>query len=103
MCDEMLITTSLGAIVFASIVSISPAGTPSPLINSVAPMVINVIVDPDVPRGVVNRLLEEADAIWRAGGFTFVWQRAPRESATSTRLDEAGPYQPSRLRVVIGD
>jgi hypothetical protein len=97
----MLITTSLAAVLFASSAVIAGAGAPATA--SVPPMVINVSAAPEVPTTLVKRVLDETDAIWRATGFSFVWQRAPRQVVPYARISEAGPYLPSTLRIVIGE
>ena len=45
-------------------------------------------------------MLAETEAIWRASGVTFVWQRAPRVAATSSG---AGPFLPNTLHLIIGN
>jgi hypothetical protein len=47
-------------------------------------LTVNVSASP------VSRVLAETDAVWRYSGFTFAWQRLPREAAVAT------------LQVVIG-
>jgi hypothetical protein len=98
----MLIATSLATVLFAAAVSASAGADASPVATSVPPMVITLAIAPGVSASLVTRVLAETDAIWRAGGFSFVWQRAVPLTAAS-RLDQPEPYRPSTLRVVIGE
>jgi hypothetical protein len=66
-------------------------------------MVITWSSAPEITASLVKRVLEETDAIWRASGFSFVWQRAAREAVPYARLAEIGPHVPATLRVVIGE
>ena len=54
------------------------------------PMIVNVTTAAERLASLVTRVLDEADAIWRAAGFTFVWRRAAREVAPYARDGEAG-------------
>lgn len=54
-------------------------------------MVVNVTAATDISRSLVTATLHEADAIWRAAGFRFIWERNPTLAAAATGL-----------RVVIG-
>ena len=97
----MLTATSLAAVLFASsalAAGAGPAATPS-----TPPMVVTWSSAPEVSASLVKRVLDETDAIWRASGFSFVWQRASREAIPYARLAETGPYVPATLRVVIGE
>ncbi len=51
-----------------------------------AALTINVSASPDIAPALVSRVLAETDAIWRYSGFTFAWQRAPREAAAALRV-----------------
>jgi hypothetical protein len=99
-----LIATGLAAALIAA-ASFVPEGTdasaasPSPT----PPVAINVLVAPEVSAALVSRILAETSAIWRSGGFEFVWQRVAREALPFASLPEAGPRGSSPLRVVIGD
>jgi hypothetical protein len=42
----------------------------------VSPMIVNVIAASDLSPALVSALLEEAAAIWRPAGVTFIWNRA---------------------------
>ena len=66
-------------------------------------MVIDVSSASGVPSSLIKRVLDEADAIWRASGFSFVWQRAAREIVPYTLVSETKPSLPAALRVVIGE
>jgi len=91
----MLIITSLAAAALAVCTADAashPAASP--------PMIVTVVTLADVRPSLVSRVLEEADAIWRASGVTFVWRPVPR--ATATRLDPPPPGT-GALRIVIGD
>jgi len=67
------------------------------------PVVVSVFSGPGIPASLVSRILAETSAIWRPGGFEFVWQRATRDLLPYTRRTETGAYEPSTVRVVIGD
>ena len=92
----MLIATGLAV----ALASAAPAQS-APV--SLAPVVITV-VESGVPAAVVSRLLEETDAVWRAAGVSFQWQRGAREAAPLPPGADMGPWLPaSRLRVIIGN
>ncbi len=55
-----------------------------------AAMVVNVIAASDISRSLVTATLHEADAIWHAAGFRFIWER------------NAGLTTVTGLHVVIG-
>jgi hypothetical protein len=97
----MLTATSVAAVLFAS--SALSAGAASAVIPSAPPMVVTVSSAPEVSASLVKRMLEETEAIWRASGFSFVWQRAAREFVPYARLAETGPSVAATLRVIIGD
>ena len=61
------------------------------LVSTLATLVIHVSTSAPVAPTLVDRVLAEADAIWRPTGLTLIWNRAPRPSAGAT------------LDVVIGD
>src|SRR5215212_2549189 len=97
----MLIATSLAAVLVGS--SAVSVGASSPAASPLPPMVIAVSADPQVPQTLVTRLLDEAGAVWRPAGFTFLWQRTARLTAPHAPVDDAGPYLQSSLRIIIGD
>jgi hypothetical protein len=43
--------------------------------TALPPIGVSVIVGRGISPSLVTRILAETDAIWRPGGFTFVWQR----------------------------
>ena len=98
----MLVATSLTVALVASS-SFAVAAAAASDILSLPPMIVNVATAANVPSSLVARMLEEADAIWRGAGFTFVWRHAAREVVPYARTSEAGPYVPARLRVVVGN
>ena len=92
----MLIATGLAA----ALASAAPA---EPVPVSAVPLVVTV-VESGVPAAVVSRLLEETDAIWRAAGLGFLWQRGAREAVSLPPGADMGPWLPaSRLRVIVGN
>jgi len=93
----MLIATSLGAVAFAA--SLASA---APITASLPPVVVTVEVAADLPPIVVSIVLEEADAIWRPAGLSFIWRRAPRANASGNPADPCRELS-TGLRVVIGD
>ena len=95
----MLITASVAAVVFAS----SLAGAVAPVTSSIPPLVITVATAPTMSPTLVRRVLEEADAVWRAAGLTFVWRRSEGEATPRARTIEAVPCETSTPRVVIGN
>jgi len=91
----MPIATSLAAVVFAS----SLAGA-APVTASLPPITVDVTIAPDVPAALVTLALEEADAVWRASGLTFVWNRHRADRSIS--IAASGPAACRALDVVIG-
>ena len=65
----------------------------TPLPHAALPIIVSVSVTARVSSRLVDTMLEETDAIWRAAGFNFVWRRA----------GSAGSPVPSRLSVIIAD
>jgi hypothetical protein len=94
----MLITTSLAAVVFVSAL----AGAVAPVTPSIPPMVVTVATASTVSPTLVMRVLEEADAVWRAAGVTFVWRRVAGEPVSRARDVEPRPCESPTLHVVIG-
>jgi len=91
----MPVATSLAAIVFASLL----AGA-APVTASLPPIAVDVTIAPDVPATLVTRVLEEADAVWRVSGLTFVWN--PHRADRSIAMAASGPVACRALDVVIG-
>jgi hypothetical protein len=93
----MLIATGL-AVALASATPVEAVAAFLP------PVVVSVVEAPGVPPTLVPRILAETDAIWRAAGVAFLWQRGAREAAALSRTAEVGPPLPAiRLRVTIGN
>jgi hypothetical protein len=90
----MLIITSLAAAALASSLA-AATSTTSPL----PPLVITVTEMTEMPARLVPRVLEEANAIWRSAGVTFVWRRVTPQAAA--RIDQP-PAATTALRIVIG-
>jgi hypothetical protein len=98
----MLIATTVAIALVAS--SAFAAGAAAPASSDAIPaMIISVSVDADLSPALVKAVLAEADAIWRPGGITFVWQRTPRATAPYARAIDAAPYLPNTLHLTIGE
>lgn len=73
--------------------SLTTSFTSAPAIASapstLPPMTISVVAASDIPSSLITAALKEADAIWRAAGIRFTWDRH----------DGAGPFA---ARVIIG-
>ena len=79
------------AVVFATSTSAFAAPEPADALPIAGPaMVVNVTAASDISRSLVTATLHEADAVWRAAGFKFIWERTPTLSPATA------------LRVVIG-
>src|SRR5438876_4915333 len=91
----MPIASSLAAVVFAS----SLAGA-APVTASLPPITVDVTIAPDVPATLVTRVLEETEAVWRASGLTFVWNRHRADRSIS--MAASGPAACRALDIVIG-
>src|SRR4051794_30851545 len=97
----MLIATTAAAALFATTAfAAAPAGSAS---AAVPPMIVTVTALSDVPPQLIARVLAESDAIWRASGITFIWQRTAHDTQRYARSAEIGPYVPDTLRLNIGD
>jgi hypothetical protein len=72
-----------------------------PLVSAPSPIVADVTIAAKVSPVLVNRILDEASAIWRKAGFTILWQRT--DPAQVVRSSPAAAYVPARLRVIVGD
>jgi hypothetical protein len=99
--DEMLIATSFA---FAALVASCAlaAGSELPATTPRPPLIVTVLVAPDVPPTLVTRLLRETEDVWREAGVTFVWRRGGRGAAPNADASEPPASVPSALRVVIG-
>ena len=69
---------------------------PSPM----PPMIVNVTVAAKVSPELLTRITDEADAIWRGTGISFVWQRGARPTSSPRRTTPS--FGPPTLRLVIG-
>jgi hypothetical protein len=66
------------AVVFATSTSAFAAREPADALPIAGPaMVVNVTAASDISRSLVTATLHEADAVWRAAGFRFIWERTP--------------------------
>ena len=100
----MQVATAVASAFFASIALAAAAPAENSAASASAPpMIVNVTTADDVTPSLAARILAETDAIWRGGGVTFVWRRAPRVVVPYSRASETGPYVPNNLRVVIGN
>jgi len=77
--------------------------TSRPLVPETPPIVVNVAIAAALSPSLVTRILDEATAIWRAAGFTLLWQHGAASVVPYARVTETGPYVPTTLRVVIGN
>ena len=59
-----------------SVVTLANAAA-APPVRGVPPIGITVSVAADIPPKLIAMILDEADAIWRPTGITFVWHHAP--------------------------
>jgi hypothetical protein len=97
----MLIATSL---VVALLASPRPAaGASASVSQAPPPMIVNFSTAANISAGMLARALGEADAIWRASGFTFVWRRAAAQLLPDARTSEGGSPVLSGLRVIFGN
>jgi hypothetical protein len=98
----MLNVTTAAVALIAS--SLSAAGAPeaSASGSAIPPMIVTVMAAGDISPRLVAAVLAEADAIWRPGGVSFNWRRAP-QLALSAQAAESAQYLPNTLRLTIGD
>jgi hypothetical protein len=99
----MQVAIAVASAFFASIALAALPLETSTASASAPPMIVNVTTVGDVSATLAARVLAETDAIWRGGGVSFVWRRAPRVVVPYSRASETGPYVPNTLRVVIGN
>ena len=97
----MLIAASLVVALLAS--PRLAAGASASVIQPPPPMIVNVSTAANISTGQLGRALDEADAIWRASGFTFVWRRAAPEAVPGARTSETRPPAASGLHVIFGN
>jgi hypothetical protein len=60
-----------------------------------ATMVVHVIAAVDISQSLVSATLREADAIWRAAGFRFIWERGSQVTNASLQVVIGGGVSPS--------
>src|SRR5262245_37859222 len=65
------------------------------------PMIVTLSAASDIPATLVERITDEADAIWRGTGISFLWQRPGRSAAGASRRSPS-MFGPPTLRVTIG-
>ena len=84
----MLIAAATLAAVFAATAPTPAALAPDPqqLPVAGATMVVNVTAAADISHSLITATLREADAIWRAAGFKFIWQRGANLTTTGLRV-----------------
>lgn len=79
---------SLAAVLATTaLASAAPDAAEPPSPNT--PLVVSVTAAADIPRTLVTMTLREADAVWRAAGVRFIWERG-------------SGYTLSALHVIIG-
>jgi hypothetical protein len=98
----MQVAIAVASALFASIALAAAPAETSAASASAPPMIVNVTAT-DVSPSLAARILAETDAVWRGGGVSFVWRRAPRVVVPYSRASETGPYVPNTLRVVVGN
>jgi hypothetical protein len=89
----MLIAAASLAAVLASAAA-SPAANPLPS-SPVAPLIISVTAAVDIAPSLVTTLIKESDAVWRAAGFRFVWQRDPHVATAAVKVFIGGGISPA--------
>jgi hypothetical protein len=97
----MPIATSLAITVLAS--TLAHAGVAETPATLAAPPIIVNVSAPDLSPSLVRDMLEEADAVWRDAGVSFVWRQPLRTPESRTGATDPGAYLPSTLRVTVGD
>ncbi len=63
-------------------------------------MIVNVTVAAKVSPALLARITDEADAIWRGTGISFLWQHGERPTSLARRATPS--FGPPTLRLVIG-
>jgi hypothetical protein len=96
----MLIATTVASVLIASITS--AAGAPAASSPAIPPIIVNVSAPPGISSQLVSAVLAETDRIWRSGGVTFIWRRAPLVTASPVAAGDA-PCLPNTLRLTIGE
>ena len=90
----MLITTSLAAVFVSALVRAS-----TPAAAALPPIAISVSASNSISPSLVTQVIDEATAVWRASGLTFVWRRDANPADPNAG---PAPCLASMLRVVIG-
>jgi hypothetical protein len=62
----------------------SHAARPPASLDVLPPISIGVFAARDIDQSVLNRILDEAQAIWEPAGITFDWHRIPSERGSAT-------------------
>jgi hypothetical protein len=96
----MLMTTSLVAALIAS-TSLLPAGVTESPATFAAPPITVTVTAAGVPPSLLHNVFDEADAIWKGSGISFVWRIAERDPRPC-QVDGPPPL-PLSLRVTFGD
>jgi len=64
-------------------------------------IVVQVIAAHDISRNLVTATLREADAVWRAAGFKFIWERGSQVTNASLRVIIGGGVSPIDRRMPL--
>jgi hypothetical protein len=94
----MLIAAASLAAVLATTATLAPEpaafGPADALPIAGAAMVVNVTAAADIPRALVTATLHETDAVWRAAGFKFIWERGTTVANATLRVVIGGGVSP---------
>ena len=85
----LIAAASLAAILVTTASASSAAEAADAPALASTPMIVSVTAASDISSTLVTAVLREADAVWRAAGFRFIWER----NAT---------FAPAALHVIIG-
>jgi hypothetical protein len=94
----MLIAAGLTVAAFAAAPLIA-----KPLVIAPSPIVADVTIAARLSPALVTRILDEASAIWRAAGFTILWNRDAAAPGPDAPAPTVGAYVPARLHVIVCD
>jgi hypothetical protein len=95
----MLTAAASLAVAFAASASGAPVVAP---VSPIPPITVTVSAAPDVPARLISGMLAETDAIWRATGMRFLWQREDRQSNPPLGVTADTPCGRPSLRVMVG-
>jgi hypothetical protein len=95
----MMLTVTSAAV---ALLALAAAGAPSASSPEMPPMVVTVLPGPGLSPRLVGAVLDEAAAIWRSGGVSFVWRHVPRVGPVVPPNAPAASL-PNTLRLTIGD